>query len=119
VAWLIGLAISMWTLCVGLVRITSGQPARLEFRELVAKRRLMLGHHFLNLSVQLPRVLILVLVAIIVGSAANAAFTAAILMTGFVNVIPVHLTTVLFALAAPSCAQQHGRQVVKGGDGMK
>ena len=99
VAWLIGLAISMWTLGVGLVRITSGQPARLEFRELVAKRRLMLGHHSLNLSVQLPRVLILVLVAIIVGPAANAAFTAAILMTGFVNVIPVHLTTALFALA--------------------
>ena len=99
VAWLIGLAISMWTLGVGLVRITSGQPARLEFRELVAKRRLMLGHHSLNLSVQLPRVLILVLVAIIVGPAANAAFTAAILVVGFVNVIPVHLTTALFALA--------------------
>ena len=111
-AWLIGLAISMWMLGAGLIRITSGQSARLDFRELAAKRHLMLGHHSLNLSVQLPRVLILVIVAIIVGPAANAAFTAAVLVVGFVNVIPVHLTTALFALA-PGDEEALHREVLR------
>ena len=59
----------------------------------------MVGHHWLNLSVQSPRLVIPVLVATIVGPSANAAFTAALLIVAFVNIIPIHLSTVLFALS--------------------
>jgi O-antigen/teichoic acid export membrane protein len=99
VAWLAGLVISTMTLGFQLAQETSGQPARLEFTRLFEKRRLMVGHHWLNLSIQAPRLLLPVLVVLILGPGANAAFTAAFLVVSFVNVIPAQLSTVLFALA--------------------
>jgi O-antigen/teichoic acid export membrane protein len=99
VAWLAGLIISFMTLGLQLGKQTSGQGARLEFRRLFEKRRLMFAHHWLNLSIQAPRLLLPVLVVLILGARANAAFTAAFLVVGFINVIPSQLSTVLFALA--------------------
>ena len=99
VAWLAGLAISLVTLGVQLFRLTGGQSSRLDFERIFEKRRLVMGHHWLNLSIQSPRLVLPVLVAIIVGPRANAAFTAAFLVVSFVNVIPSQLSTVLFALA--------------------
>ena len=99
VAWLAGLAISSMTLGLQLRKLTRGQSSRLEFRRLLAKRHLMVGHHWLNLSIQAPRLLLPVLVVLIIGPRANAAFTAAFLVVSFVNVIPSQLSTVLFALA--------------------
>ena len=98
-AWLAGLVISIVTLGFQLAKLTRGEPARLEFRQLFEKRRLMVGHHWLNLSIQAPRLLLPVLVVLILGPRANAAFTAAFLVVSFVNVIPAQLSTVLFALA--------------------
>jgi O-antigen/teichoic acid export membrane protein len=99
VAWLSGLVISSMTLGLQLGKLTRGQPSRLEFRRLLAKRHLMVGHHWLNLSIQAPRLILPVLVVLIIGPKANAAFTAAFLVVSFVNVIPSQLSTVLFALA--------------------
>jgi O-antigen/teichoic acid export membrane protein len=99
VAWLAGLAISSMTLGLQLRKLTRGQPSRLEFRRLLEKRHLMVGHHWLNLSIQAPRLILPVLVVLIIGPSANAAFTAAFLVVSFVNVIPSQLSTVLFALA--------------------
>lgn len=99
IAWLAGLAISLVTLAVQLFKLTSGQSSRLDFERIFAKRRLVMGHHWLNLSIQSPRLILPVLVAVIVGPKANAAFTAAFLVVSFVNVIPSQLSTVLFALA--------------------
>ena len=99
VAWLAGLAISSITLGLQLRKLTRGQSSRLEFRRLLAKRHLMVGHHWLNLSIQAPRLILPVLVVLIIGPRANAAFTAAFLVVSFVNVIPSQLSTVLFALA--------------------
>jgi O-antigen/teichoic acid export membrane protein len=98
-AWLAGLAISVVTLAVQLAKLTRGQSSRLDFDRIFQKRRLVMGHHWLNLSIQSPRLILPVLVAIIVGPTANAAFTAAFLVVSFVNVIPSQLSTVLFALA--------------------
>lgn len=99
VAWSIGLAISLVTLSIGLGRLTSGSPWDLNFHRLIEKRKLMIGHHWLNLSVQSPRLIIPVLCAAIVGPVANASYTAATLVVAFVIIIPFHLSTVLFALA--------------------
>src|SRR3984957_904567 len=99
VAWLAGLAISLVTLGVQLAKLTKGQSSHLDFHRIFEKRKLVMGHHWLNLSIQSPRLILPVLVAIIVGSEANAAFTAAFLVVSFVNVIPSQLSTVLFALA--------------------
>jgi len=99
VAWLSGLIISLMFLARWLGQLTSGQSSRLDFRRLIAKRRLMLGHHSLNISFAAPGLLMPVLVATIVGAGANAAYTVAMLVAAFVNVIPFHLATVLFAVS--------------------
>ena len=107
VAWMGGLAISLATLGVQLVKLTKGQSSRFDLQRILDKRRLVMGHHWLNLSIQSPRLILPVLVAIIVGPAANAAFTAAFLVVSFVNVIPSQLSTVLFALAPGDEADLH------------
>jgi len=99
VAWLLGLAISIVTVGIALRKVTEGGSSRLNFHRIIEKRRLMAGHHSLNVSIQSPRLLIPVVVATVVGAQANAAYTAAVLVVSFVNIIPQHLSTVLFALA--------------------
>jgi O-antigen/teichoic acid export membrane protein len=99
VAWMLGLLISLITLAIQLAKLTRGQSSRLDLGRIVEKRKLVMSHHWLNLSIQSPRLILPVLVAIINGPAANAAFTAAFLVVSFINVIPSQLSTVLFALA--------------------
>ena len=98
-AWTTGMAISLLSLGYQLRKATSGQSSRPMFMELFRKRRLMASHHWLNISINSTRLLLPVLAAVIIGASANAAFTAAFLVVSFVNVIPVQLSTVLFALA--------------------
>ncbi len=98
-AWTVGLAVSLVTVSIQLRRLTDGQPSRLEFKRLLAKRRLIAAHHWLNVSVQAPRLALPILVATIVSAQRNASYTAAMLVIGFVNIIPAHLSTVMFALS--------------------
>jgi len=107
IAWFAGLLISLVTLGVQLAKLTRGQSSHLDFQRIFEKRKLVMGHHWLNLSIQSPRLILPVLVAIIVGPKANAAFTAAFLVVSFVNVIPSQLSTVLFALAPGDEADLH------------
>ena len=99
VAWLAGVAISLVTQAFALRKLTSGQSSRLNFSRFIHKRRLMAGHHWLNLAILSPRMVFPVLVATIVGPIANAGFTIAQLVVSIATVIPYHLSTVLFALA--------------------
>ncbi len=98
VAWLAGVTISLVTLTIKLTKLTSGQASRLDFKWLFAKRRLMVGHHWLNVSLSAPYLALPILVATVISPGANASFTIAMLVIGFVNIIPSHLATVLFAL---------------------
>jgi O-antigen/teichoic acid export membrane protein len=98
VAWLAGLMISLVTLTIKLTQLTRGQASGLDFRGLFGKRRLMVGHHWLNISISAPGLVLPILVATVVSPEANASYTAAMLVIGFVNVIAIHLATVLFAL---------------------
>ena len=59
-----------------------------------------LAHNWLNLAIAVPYSLIPVLVTVIVSPSANAAFYAAWMLSGFVYIIPQHLSTVLFAVAS-------------------
>jgi O-antigen/teichoic acid export membrane protein len=99
VAWLAGLAVSLASLSYQLGKLTRGQSSRLSFRRIFEKRSLMFRHHWLNLSIQSSRLILPVLVIAVVGPQATAAYTVAMLVVSFVNIIPSHLSTVLFALA--------------------
>jgi O-antigen/teichoic acid export membrane protein len=57
-------------------------------------------HNWLNLAVSVPWMILPVLVAITVGPSSNAAFYIAWMLSAFLRVIPIHLSTVLFAVAS-------------------
>jgi O-antigen/teichoic acid export membrane protein len=97
-AWVAGMVISLVTVLIELSSITQGQHWRFDFAHLFRRRQLMFGHYWLNLSIQSPRLIIPVMVTIIVSASSNAAFTVAMLLVGFINIMPIQLSTVLFAL---------------------
>lgn len=98
-AWLVGLALSAGAMAYWLSRVTTKSTLRPQPSYLRNQRHLVLAHYALNLSVAAPGFVVPVLVATIVGSAANARYTAAVLIAGLVSVVPYQLSTVLFAIA--------------------
>jgi O-antigen/teichoic acid export membrane protein len=97
-SWLTGAAVS---LIVALLLLRRAMPLgewSTDFSWLARNWRLAAGHHWLNVSMIGPNYVFPVLVAAIVGPAENAKFAMALLVIGFVNIIPVHFSTALFAL---------------------
>jgi len=99
-AWLAGTLISFATL-LGLARRGGermlGRPRRALLGEL---RRVALAHHWLNLAAAAPRLVLPLLVATLLSTVVNAYFFAALLLVTFVHVVPIHLSTALFAIAS-------------------
>jgi O-antigen/teichoic acid export membrane protein len=62
--------------------------------------RTTLAHNWLNLAIAVPYTLVPVLVTLVVSPTANADFYAAWMISGFLFMIPQHLSTVLYAVAA-------------------
>jgi O-antigen/teichoic acid export membrane protein len=62
--------------------------------------RTALAHNWLNIAIVVPFSAIPVLVTIIISPSANAAFYVAWMLCSFIYLIPQHLSTVLFAVAA-------------------
>jgi O-antigen/teichoic acid export membrane protein len=97
-AWVLATLLSFW-FARGLV-IVQGRRLRVDLPLIRSHAMLALRHHWLNVSIQAPRLAIPALAAIIVGARLTAAFYAATLMVGLISIIPSLLTMVLFALAA-------------------
>lgn len=99
-AWVAGTALSLIPVAVRL-RLT-GAPflPRPDWAVLRGLGRTALAHNWLNLAITVPLTLIPVLVTIVVSASANAAFYAAWTLSGFLKIVPTHLSTVLFAVAA-------------------
>jgi O-antigen/teichoic acid export membrane protein len=99
-SWVVGTAVSL--LLVGLqlhltgTRVLPGP----DWRVLRSLGGTAVAHSWLNLAISVPRSLMPVLVTVVVSPAANAAFYAAWTLSGFLYIVPVHLATVLFAVAA-------------------
>jgi O-antigen/teichoic acid export membrane protein len=99
-SWVAAMAVSL--IPAVLQRVRSGRRimVRPDWGVLRRLGRTTLAHNWLNLSISVPRSLIPVLVTVVVSPSANAAFYAAWTLSGFLYIIPTHLSTVLFALAA-------------------
>lgn len=97
-SWTVTLALSVVVALVLVDRATDAGTWRPSLTYLVARRRLIGAHHFLNLSVSAPRLVFPVVVAAALGARANAGFTAAMLVTSFATIVPTHLSTALFAV---------------------
>jgi O-antigen/teichoic acid export membrane protein len=99
-SWVAGLAASMLLVAFWL-RVTGAHVlSRPDWAVLRGLGKTAVAHSWLNLAITVPRSLIPVLVTIIVSPSANAAFYAAWTLSGFLYIVPTHLSTVLFAVAS-------------------
>ena len=99
-SWMAGIALSMALVAIRLrfARITV--LPRPDWDLLRGLGKTALAHNWLNLAITIPMTLMPVLVTVIVSPSANAAFYAAWTLSGFLKIVPTHLSTVLFAVAA-------------------
>jgi O-antigen/teichoic acid export membrane protein len=99
-AWVGGAAASLAVLALHLWQ--NGDPVlpSPDWDVLRGLGRLTMIHNWLNLAISVPWMLLPVLVTVIVSPTANAAFYAAWTLSGFLRIVPTHLSTVLFAMAA-------------------
>ena len=100
-SWVAGIAVSMVLVAVRLRFADTRVLPRPNWGVLRGLGRTALAHNWLNLAITIPLTLIPVFVTVIVSPAANAAFYAAWTLSGFLKVVPTHLSTVLFAVQPP------------------
>ncbi len=98
-AWVGGIVASMVVTAGHLAarRYRLSQPVRLA--ALRGRAAMTFHHNTLNLSLTVPRLGLPLLVASLLGTHANAAFYAAWMITSFLYILPMHLSTALFAVA--------------------
>jgi O-antigen/teichoic acid export membrane protein len=99
-SWTAGMALSLAAAAIQLRRGGAAVLYRPDWGVLRGLGRTAFAHNWLNLAIAVPYSLIPVLVTVIVSPSANAAFYAAWMLSGFVYIIPQHLSTVLFAVAS-------------------
>ena len=99
-SWIAGIAASF--LVVAVILRIGGDPIlpRPDWDVLRGLGKTAMAHNWLNIAISVPWSVIPVLVTVVVSPTANAAFYAAWTLSGFLYVIPTHLSTVLFAVAA-------------------
>jgi O-antigen/teichoic acid export membrane protein len=100
VSWIAGIVVSMAGSAIWL-RIR-GCPVlpRPDWGVLRALGKSTLAHNWLNLAIAVPVTLLPVLVTVVVSPSANAAFYVAWMVISFLVAVPIHLSTVLFAIAS-------------------
>jgi O-antigen/teichoic acid export membrane protein len=64
--------------------------------------KVALNHNWLNLAIATPPRLVPIIVTVAVGPKENAVFYVAYMISSFLFMVPVHLSTVLFAIASAS-----------------
>jgi O-antigen/teichoic acid export membrane protein len=99
-SWVAGMVISLIPVAIRLKLARKPVLPRPDWGVLRGLHRTAMAHNWLNLAIAVPLSLIPVLVTVVVSPKANAAFYAAWMLASFLYVIPVHLSTVLFAVAA-------------------
>jgi len=100
VTWAVGMALSFVPVAIWLRLHRTRILPRPEWRVLRGLGKTAMAHNWLNLAVAVPPSLLPVLVTVIVSPSANAAFYVAEMLITFLFVVPQHLSTVLFAVAA-------------------
>ena len=99
-AWIAGIAVSLVPVAVRLRRAGTVILPRPDWAVLRGLGRTALAHNWLNLAITVPQTLIPVVVTVVGSPSANAAFYAAWTLSGFLKMVPAHLSTALFAVAA-------------------
>jgi O-antigen/teichoic acid export membrane protein len=99
-SWVAGMALSLALVAVRVRHAGSVVLPRPEWGVLRGLGKTAMAHNWLNLAITMPVSLLPVLVTVIVSPSANAAFYVATMLSAFLFIVPVHLSTVLFAVVA-------------------
>jgi O-antigen/teichoic acid export membrane protein len=100
-AWVIGTLVSLVPTAITIKRGGGRILYRPDWRTFWRLGKVSLAHNWLNLAITVPTKLIPVLVAIAVSSPASVgAFYIAAMLASFLSMVPMHLSTVLFAIAS-------------------
>jgi O-antigen/teichoic acid export membrane protein len=102
VAWVLGTTLSLAASALLLKRSGSTIFHRPDWGLLRGLTKVVMAHNWLNLAIATPPKLIPVLVILVVSPSANAAFYVAFMLASFLFMVPLHLSTVLFAIASAS-----------------
>jgi O-antigen/teichoic acid export membrane protein len=99
-SWIVGMGLSLVPLAIRMHFAGSSILPTPNWGVLRALGKTAVAHNWLNLAIQVPWLMLPVLVTVVVSPAANAAFYVAWMLTSFLYIVPSHLSTVLFAIAA-------------------
>jgi O-antigen/teichoic acid export membrane protein len=99
-SWILGTLISLVPVVILFRRSGSSILHRPDWAALRSLARVTMAHNWLNLSITAPPQVIPVLVTVVVSPSANAAYYVAFMIVSFLYMVPVHLSTVLFAIAS-------------------
>jgi O-antigen/teichoic acid export membrane protein len=99
-SWILGTVVSLVPVVILLRRSGSSILHRPDWRALRGLARVTMAHNWLNLAIAAPPQFIPVLVTVIVSPSANASYYVAFMIVSFLYMIPLHLSTVLFAIAS-------------------
>ena len=102
VSFVIATAVSMVPAAIMLVRSGSRVWHRPDWGLLRGLFKTALNHNWLNLAIATPPRLVPIIVTVAVGPKENGVFFVAYMITSFLFMVPVHLSTVLFAIASAS-----------------
>jgi O-antigen/teichoic acid export membrane protein len=98
--WVIGIVISMAFLGFFALRHGRTRLLRPDWTLVHKLGKAALGHHALNLSLQMPGFVLPVLVTVLLSASTNAYFYIAWMISTFVFFVPAALTTVLYAVSS-------------------
>jgi O-antigen/teichoic acid export membrane protein len=99
-SWVLGTAVSIIPTVITIKRGGSRILYRPDWSTLRKLRKVAWSHNWLNLAITVPTKLVPVLVATMVLPGANAAYYVAAMIASFLAMVPMHLSTVLFAVAS-------------------
>jgi O-antigen/teichoic acid export membrane protein len=103
-AWTVGIALSMLVL-KRFYRRRRGDPLRPDFARLREMRVPAATHHAFNLALRTPELVLPVIVVVLLSAATNASFYIAWMIAGFLFVVPLSLSTVLYAIGSADTAR--------------
>lgn len=99
-SWLIGTIVSLIPVMIMVKRAGSSVFYRPDWESFWRLGKVTLAHNWLNLAINAPVKLVPVLVVVVVSPSSNAAYYVATMLASFLFMVPMHLSTVLFAIAS-------------------
>ncbi len=114
-SWVFGTVVSLLPVIVMIKRGGGSILHRPDWKSFWQLGKVTLSHNWLNLAIATPVKLIPVLVVVVVSPSSNAAYYVASMLASFLFMVPMHLSTVLFAIAsaAPEMISEKLRFVLR------